>query len=628
MALFLPSDPLAYRAPEPKYGLRDAQVKGELGARLRTKRRVVELLEQRIALTRLEIQHECNVPKSVVVSMIEDGQLVEVKEHSGIKGDAETQFTTSNSRAALSDDQLAALQTIREIGEDVLLYGVTGSGKTEIYLSLIGEALEKGKRALFLLPEISLTPQMMARVKNRFSDRRIAVVHSKISELERNTIHRDIALGAYDIVIGARSALFAPLDDIGVIIVDECHERSFRSEHRPRYDAVEAARFLARQHDALFLCGSATPNVDDCFRYQATGRLVTLDKRFNDYEVPRPTIVDLRRESDKVISSSLHLAIEDRLARGEQTILFLNRKGYSGLVVCGHCGFQYQCPNCDISLTSYLSERKMECRYCGHREILSQTCPECGSDEFGFIGIGTERIENLLRERYPQARIARLDRSVVTSHGRLQEILEQMESREIDILIGTQIIAKGFDFPYVTLVGILAADLQLRFPSYLASERAFQVFTQVSGRAGRSGLRSEVLLQTYSPDHYTLKHADFPDFYAKELEFRKELQYPPFRDLYLLTFSDEVETRALQSAMRTRNYLERSLEHKNLQNEVKIFQVLPASLKKMGGQYRYQLLLSSGSEVKQQLMELLARLEDKLNKTKLSSITIDIGAKE
>ncbi len=528
----------------------------------------------------------------------------------------------------LSEEQLEAADRIYHSDKrEHLLYGVTGSGKTEVYFELIRRALEAGKRALYLVPEISITPQMTSRIKRAFSDKKVAVIHSKITEARRARFMQEIAAGKVDIVLGARSAILTPLREIGVVIVDECHETSYSQEKRPRYDAIRLAKKLAEIEDAKLVMGSATPDVSTYYQYSAADALVSLENRYSNFELPKPLIVDMRYESDKLISSQLHHSIMDRLDKGEQSILFINRKGYSSVVQCMTCGSVCRCPNCDISKTYYKGIHKIICNYCAHSEVVPQNCDACGSDKFNFSGIGTERIEAEIKERYPEARVARVDRSVITSGTRLKKITDAFEKGEIDILVGTQMIAKGLDFPGVTLVGILSADLQLYLPSYLSSERAFQLFTQVSGRAGRSGLRSEVILQTYSPTHMAVASDGYYDFYKKEIKFRKKLGYPPYKELMMLTLSDTNERKAYESAFRVKNYLKRKIELENLQNNVKIFDEVHASLKRLDSHYRYQVFVVMDNEVFDRVSEIVGVLEHKLKNTTKSLIVVDIGAK-
>lgn len=503
-----------------------------------------------------------------------------------------------------------------------LIYGVTGSGKTEVYFELIQRTLNSGKKALFLLPEISLTPQMTKRIEKAFQGQRIAVIHSKITDARRAGFMTDIAMGKIDIVLGARSAVLCPLRNIGIVVIDECHEGSYLQENRPRYHAVKVARRLAELQGAKLVLGSATPDVCDYYEHDKRGTLSLLNKRYADYAMPGTVIVDMRHESDKIISSTLDRAIRDRLSKREQTILFLNRKGFSRAVQCERCGYVFKCPNCDISMTYYRSMNQIRCNYCDHPDRAPKRCPECGSEELDFNGIGTEKIEEEIRKRYPDAIVSRIDRSVMTSNTRLTEITNAFEEGKIDILIGTQMIAKGLDFPKVTLVGILSADLQLYIPHYTASEKAFQLFTQVSGRAGRSGLRSEVVIQTYSPHHTSISNQGYEDFYKKELIYRNKIGYPPYRSVVTLVFSDTDESKARESAYRSKRYLRKKMQIASLEQDVKIFDEVPAVLRKLDNHYRYQVLIISENVSFQPLLDIVGLIEEKLQHTTKSQITV------
>lgn len=530
----------------------------------------------------------------------------------------------SASQNRLSEEQLSAADEIWfSPKKRHLLYGITGSGKTEVYFELIRRCLEDGKTALFLLPEISLTPQMTGRIQRAFSGRRIAVIHSKITGAKRARDLCAIARGEIDIVLGARSAVLSPLRNIGIVIVDECHESSYLQENRPRYHAVEVAKRLAELENAKMVMGSATPDVSMYYAHAKDGSLVSLLRRYSDFELPTTVIADMRYERD-LISGQLDRAIRDRLDKKEQTILLINRKGYSKSVQCNRCGYVFRCPNCDIAKTYYRSMRKICCNYCSHMESEPSQCPVCGNEDLDFSGVGTERMEQEILSRYEDARVTRIDRSVMTSNTRLTEMMEAFERGEIDILIGTQMIAKGLDFPRVTLVGILAADIQLYIPHFQSSERAFQLFTQVAGRAGRSGLRSEVIIQTYSPSHMAVANEGYFDFYKKELDFRRKTGYPPYRSLALMVFSDEREEKARESAYRAKRYLRKKIELALLEKNVRIFDEVPAVLKKLENHYRYQVLIAAENAVFDRVLTMVSRIEEKLKATTGSQMYVEL----
>ncbi|MCA9666167.1 MAG: primosomal protein N' [Myxococcales bacterium] len=415
-----------------------------------------------------------------------------------------------------------------------LLQGVTGSGKTEVYLRFIADVLERGRGALVLVPEISLTPQLAARFRARFGER-VAVLHSALTDAERYDQWRLIRSGTVPIVVGARSAVFAPLPDIGAVIVDEEHDSSFKQEEGLRYNARDVALVRARDAGAVCVLGSATPSLES--RYGAdSGRLerLVLTQRATSASMPKVEIIDLktyRTGKDRVLSAPLATALEETLARGEQAIVFLNRRGFAPFVLCRACGHTFRCQHCSVSLTHHRSRARLVCHYCGYNSAPPEQCPACQAprEAIGMLGLGTERVEAVLGERFPEARLARLDRDTATSKG-LRAILRSVGRREVDVLIGTQMVTKGHDFPDVTLVAVLCADLGLHFPDFRAAERTFQLLSQVAGRAGRGERPGRVLVQTYAPSHPSVVCArdhDYEAFYGGELEGRLELGYPP-----------------------------------------------------------------------------------------------------
>ncbi|RKQ88800.1 replication restart helicase PriA [Brockia lithotrophica] len=467
---------------------------------------------------------------------------------------------------------LAALRGEGDVLKPYLLYGVTGSGKTEIYLQLIEEVLAQGKGAIVLVPEISLTPLMVARFTARFG-RRVAVLHSALGVGERYDEWRRLWRGEASIAVGARSAVFAPVRNLGLIVVDEAHETSYKQDETPRYDAREVAELRARYHGALLLLGSATPSLEQYARARVGHyHLLELRERIDRRPLPRVHVVDLRldvgetephdeavslargaagggrgavRATGKerrglggiVLSPFLLERLEERLRRGEQAIVFLNRRGYTPVVLCRSCGRTVQCPHCDVSLTYHRAEDVLRCHICGFEMPMVPRCPYCGSPNLVHLGLGTERVEELLRSYFPEARILRMDRDTTSRKGALEEILTKFAEREADILLGTQMVAKGLDFPYVTLSVILLADLSLQFPDFRAAERTFQLLVQVSGRAGRHNLPGEVVVQTFRPDHPAIalaRDGRIDEFYRAELKVRRAQNYPPFTRLVLL----------------------------------------------------------------------------------------------
>lgn len=441
-----------------------------------------------------------------------------------------------------------------------LLHGVTGSGKTEVYLQAIERCLDSGREAIVLVPEISLTPQMVERFKGRFGSR-VAVMHSRLSQGERYDEWRKIREGRVQVAIGARSAVFAPFPRIGLIIMDEEHESSYKQEETPKYHARDVAIERARRQGAVVVLGSATPSMETYYASRLNGyeqlpagleappwRLTALamPSRVGGRPLPPVTIVDMRDQlklgNRSMFSAPLETALEQRLERQEQTVLLLNRRGYSTFVMCRSCGYVAQCPECDISLTYHMKTGHMRCHYCGHAERAPEVCPSCESEHIRYFGTGTQRVEEQLARRFPGIRVIRMDVDTTSEKGSHERLLQQFRERKADVLLGTQMVAKGLDFPYVTLVGVIAADSALHMPDFRAAEKTFHLLTQVAGRAGRHDLPGEVIVQTYAPEHYSIIHAsghDYRGFASEELRHRRNLMVPPFCRLALLSMSHE-----------------------------------------------------------------------------------------
>lgn len=442
---------------------------------------------------------------------------------------------TGEQRAALED--IRARLTRREPGT-ILLHGVTGSGKTEVYLQAISEVLAEGGQALVIVPEISLTPQMIERFKSRFGDQ-VAVLHSRLGEGERYDEWRRIRSGRVSIAVGARSAVFAPFERLKLIVLDEEHENTYKQQEAPRYQAREVAEERARAQGELLVLGSATPSVETYTRaLRGDIGLRRLTSRIDSRPLPAVEVVDLREElasgNRGIFSRLLRGKLAERLSRGEQSILFLNRRGYSTFVLCRSCGHVMKCPHCEVSLTYHFADAGLQCHYCGHREKSPELCPSCGSKYIRYFGAGTERVEEEFKKIFPKSRVLRMDVDTTRRKGSHEEILARFGRGEAGVLIGTQMVAKGLDFGRVTLVGVIAADTSLNFPDFRSGERTFQLLTQVAGRAGRGEVPGEVVIQTYNPDHYSIlaaRNHDFEAFYNQEIQIRRELGYPPFAQL-------------------------------------------------------------------------------------------------
>lgn len=463
---------------------------------------------------------------------------------------------TPSTPFTLTDEQQQVYNSIisrinkREQGE-YLIHGITGSGKTEVYLQCIQRVIEQDRQAIMLVPEIALTPQMVERFKGRFGDR-VAVMHSRLSSGERYDEWRKIREGKSQVAIGARSAIFAPFSNLGLIIMDEEHETSYKQEESPKYHARDVAIHRAHQHNAVVILGSATPSLESYYaaRSQANDEfmpmLLEIHGRALGSELPAVEIIDMREElkegNRSMFSRPLHQAIEDRLEKKQQIVLLLNRRGHSTFVMCRTCGYVAECPNCDISLTYHQRSNSLRCHYCGHAEPAPQICPECGSEHIRYFGTGTQRVEEELAKLFPGIRVVRMDVDTTTQKGSHEKLLNQFRDKKADLLLGTQMVAKGLDFPDVTLVGVIAADSALHLPDFRAAEKTFQLLTQVAGRAGRHHLPGEVIVQTYNPEHYSVIHAsrhDYGSFVREELKHRQTLGYPPYCRLALITFSHE-----------------------------------------------------------------------------------------
>ena len=496
----------------------------------------------------------------------------------------------------LNIEQQDAYCSIKEPGE-YLLHGITGSGKTEIYLQLIKRELEKGKTAIVLVPEISLTPQTIDRFTSRFGKEKIAVLHSKLSNGERFDQWNKIKEGKAQIVIGARSAIFAPLKELGIIIIDEEHDSSYQSESTPQYDALEIARKIADEENIKLVLGSATPDTRT-YKNALEGKisLIELTKRANNARLPEVEIVDLRDElangNHNMISTKLKNEIQKNIESKNQTILFLNRRGFSNFIMCKTCGNVIKCKRCDISMTYHKDENKLKCHYCGLEEQVPNKCPNCGSKELKYSGSGTQKLEEEVHKLFPTASTIRMDIDTVTKKHSHEDILTKFKEDKIDILIGTQMIVKGHDFPKVTLVGVISADNALNIGDYRASEITFQVLTQVAGRAGRGEQNGKVIIQTYNPDHYAIecaKEQDFKKFYQIESKIRKTLKYPPFCDIIVLDFSSLNKHEIQRDSKRLHQYLKNRIINEKF--GVLLYSPLPCPIEKINDRYRWRIII-------------------------------------
>lgn len=483
--------------------------------------------------------------------------------------------------------------------ETFLIHGITGSGKTEVYMQLIEKMLQKGKDSIVLVPEISLTPQTVERFVSRFGDN-VAVIHSRLSQGEKYDQWRRIKESKVKIVVGARSAVFSPFNNLGLIIIDEEHESSYKSSSDPKYSTIEVAQKRCELEQAHLLLGSATPSLETYYKSKIGQiKLLEMKNRANNRRLPEVTIVDMKNElsggNKSFLSIQLYNEIKENLEKKEQTILFLNRRGFSTFVSCRSCGYVVKCKNCDISMTYHANKNMLMCHYCGSAVKAPRICPQCGSKYIKYFGTGTEKIEEAIKKYFPKAKVARMDNDTTSKKGSHEAILERVKNNDIDILIGTQMITKGLDFPNVTLVGILAADMSLNLPDFRASERTFQLITQVSGRAGRGKRLGRVILQTYEPEHYAVllsKKQDYVEFYNNEILIRKEFGYPPFKNIINIVLRSKNEEVVKKEVISFKQKLVYNINSKISDNKNhEIIGPVPASIYRVKGFYRWQLLI-------------------------------------
>lgn len=510
-------------------------------------------------------------------------------------------FEKTQSLALNSEQQQAVDAILSSEGQaDVfLLEGITGSGKTEVYLQTIASLLAQGKTAMMLVPEIALTPQMVERFKSRFGEA-VAVLHSGLSYGEKYDEWRKIERKEAQVVVGARSAVFAPLENIGVIIIDEEHEASYKQDEAPRYHARDLAIWRGNYHQCPVVLGSATPSLESRARAQKNVyRLLPLSHRANPHAtLPSVQIVDLKEEfvqkNTSTFSRVLQEKITDRLAKNEQIVLLLNRRGYSSFVMCRDCGYVLPCPNCDISLTLHMDTKTMRCHYCGHEEAIPYRCPDCGGKKIRYYGTGTQKVEEELQALFPEARILRMDVDTTRRKGAHEKILQTFGEQKADILLGTQMIAKGLDFPNITLVGVLNADTALNLPDFRSSERTFQLLTQVSGRAGRAEKSGEVIIQTFNPEHHAIVLAqmqDYEHFYQKEMLMRHQSGYPPYYFTVKISCSHPEEQVVAKKMFQIAQQVKQTLSPQSI-----LLGPIPSGVARVKNRYHYQLIIKYKKE--------------------------------
>ncbi len=535
-----------------------------------------------------------NISTSALNTLIKNDLLEEVKkEHYRLSYNEEVL-----PKKELTEEQKQVVSLVDlERYDTYLLHGVTGSGKTEVYMELIEKALEKGKSSIVLVPEISLTPQMVSRFQQRFGNK-IAAIHSALSDGEKYDEWRRISRGEASIVIGARSAIFAPLKNIGVIIIDEEHSDSYKqSDMNPRYNAKDVAFLRGKMHNCPVILGSATPSLETYARaLKGVYKLLNLPHRVNGKSLPNVKIIDMNKEikfSKGHFSKELLEKIEERLQRKEQCILLLNRRGYSSFVSCKNCGFTFKCPNCDITLTYHKTSNTLRCHYCGYGEKTFDVCPKCGEKALSNLGVGTQRVEEELQKYFKNSKILRMDYDTTSKKGMHEKMINAFKKHEYDILLGTQIVAKGLDFEDVTLVGVINADTGLNIPDFRSSENTFSLLSQVAGRSGRSSKVGEVVIQTFNPNHYAImytKSHDYIGFYKEEMNIRRALKYPPYYYLVNIKVSGKDEKEILNEALKIKRALQR-----NLKSTI-ILGPSSATIFKLNNIYRYNLVLKYKKE--------------------------------
>ncbi|CEO12556.1 primosomal protein N' [Paraclostridium sordellii] len=511
-------------------------------------------------------------------------------------------YSVEHKDIKLNEEQQKVVNLINQemFNEDkkpYMIHGVTGSGKTEVYMEIIENALNQGLDSLMLVPEISLTPQTISRFRNKFGNI-VGVFHSQLSEGEKHDVYKQVKEGKIRILIGARSALFMPFTSLGVIIIDEFHESAYKSEKNPKFNTIEVANFISRKREVSLVLGSATPSIEEYYKaINGQYKLLEINKRANNKPMPKIEVVDMKDElmigNKSIFSSKLRSDMEEAVKNKNQIILFLNRRGYSNFVSCRKCGYVFTCENCDISLTYHKKSNTGKCHYCGYEKEIPKECPECKSKYIKPFGIGTQKIEEEIKSLFPNMRVLRLDRDTTSKKGSFDRILNSFKNKEADVLIGTQMLSKGLDFDNVTLVGILSADMILKFPDFRSAENTFQLITQVSGRAGRSEQEGKVILQTYDTEHYAIKHAinyDFKGFYQDEIKIRKLFDYAPFNNMLSVVLSGKNNKLVEINAKKMYDTLAYLLKERGIEDLSFILGPNQCSISKINQNYRWQIL--------------------------------------
>ena len=552
-------------------------------------RKVIDFLKDNVSAPKAVLKEMLDV-SDAILKTLERNEVIEIRDIEVGRDPFWNKKVDSDVAPTLTEEQRQVVESIDINGYSKnLIYGVTGSGKTEVYLRLIKKVLDSGKNAIVLVPEISLTPQITNRFLARFGDV-VAILHSGLSLGERYDEWKKIKSNKCRIVIGARSAIFAPLSNIGIIIIDEEHDTSYKSETSPKYDAKEVADYVAVTEEIPLVMGSATPDIVTYYKaLNGEINLFELKNRVSKYGLPEVEIVDMREElatgNKTVFSRKLYYAMKEAIKNKEQIMLFLNRRGYSTFIMCRDCGYVVKCEDCDVSMTYHLDSNKLVCHYCGKTKDLMSTCPSCGSKNIRYFGSGTQKIEVEIKKYFPEASVIRMDVDTTRVKGGHEKILTKFKDEKIDILLGTQMIAKGHDFSNVTLVGILAADSSLNIGDYRANERTFQLLTQMAGRAGRGAKKGTAIIQTYMPDEFSInaaKEQDYERFYATEINMREKLNYPPFCDIIvsIISGTDEEKVRCEANKL-----------YEVLHKQFNVYTPVPAPISKINNEYRWRVLL-------------------------------------
>ncbi|HAJ69630.1 MAG: primosomal protein N' [Alkalibacterium gilvum] len=588
---------------------------------------VLQSMDDKTSLSYAELR-ELGVTSSTIRSGLEKGWC-EVFYEEIYRDPFASRIFEPTTPLTLNKDQAHAFseiyQTIKDDQHNVfLLKGVTGSGKTEVYLQTIREVIDKGEGALMLVPEIALTPQMVQRFKSRFGDE-VAVLHSGLSKGEKYDEWRKIEKEEAKVVVGARSSVFAPLKNIGIIIIDEEHETSYKQEEFPKYHARDVAIWRGNYHNCPVILGSATPSLES--RARATKNVYTLlelNNRVNDYPMPDVDVIDMREEAKSgnpsIFSKALLDGLKKRIDQGEQSVLLLNRRGFSSFVMCRDCGYVLECPNCDISQTLHMDTKTMKCHYCGHEEGIPKKCPKCESRSIRYYGTGTQKVEKELKELLDDAEIIRMDVDTTRKKGSHERLFKQFENKQANILLGTQMIAKGLDFPDVTLVGVINADTALGLPDFRSAEKTFQLLTQVSGRSGRGEKEGQVIIQSYNPEHYAIQYAkqhDYDSFYKKEMNLRHLSDYSPYYYLLKITVSHENEMTAAKKIRQYTDYIRPSLSDKAI-----VLGPTPKSIARTHNRYHFQVLIKYKRE--KNLTEKIHQLLSETQKEQAKGMYISI----